>query len=212
VTSGSEPQWLAWARALQAIAQAGLEFTTGEFDILRYRDVRRIAVEIAAAHTDAPADVIARVFAEGAGYPTPKVDVRAAVVIDGQILLVRERSDGGWTLPGGWADPGETPAEAVAREVREEAGVEVRAVKLIALYDRARQGHPPFADSVYKAIFACAPAGPGPVRPDASGETDGAAFFDPAALPELSAGRTTPAQIARALAHHADPSLPTEFD
>ena len=205
-----EPDWLTWTRALQAIAQAGLEFTTGEYDVLRYRDVRRIAAEIAAAHSDAPPEVIEGLFADNVGYPTPKVDVRAAVIVSGEILLVRERSDGRWTLPGGWADPGETPATAVAREVREEAGVEVRAVKLIGLYDRAHQGHPPYPYSVYKALFACEPIGP--VAPRPAGETDGAAFFDPATLPPLSPGRTTASQIARALAHHADPSLATDFD
>jgi ADP-ribose pyrophosphatase YjhB (NUDIX family) len=206
----SEPAWLSWTRALQAVAQAGLNYAEDEYDIARYRDVRRIAAEIAAAHSDSPPEVIEGIFATGAGHPTPKVDVRAAVVLSGAILLVRERSDGLWTLPGGWADPGETPSESVVREVREEAGVEVRAVKLIALYDRARQGHPPYPDSVYKAVFACDPIGP--VAPRPSGETDAAAFFAPAALPELSPGRTTATQIARALAHHADPALATEFD
>jgi ADP-ribose pyrophosphatase YjhB (NUDIX family) len=206
----SEPDWLSWVRTLEAIAQAGLNYASDEYDVARYQDVRRIAAEIAAARSDTSAEVIERMFAAESGHPTPKVDVRAAVVVSGEILLVRERSDGQWTLPGGWADPGESPAEAVTREAREEAGVEVRAVKLIALYDRVHQGHPPYPFSVYKAVFACEPLGE--VDPHPSGETDGAAFFDPAALPQLSPGRTTSAQIARALAHHADPSLATEFD
>jgi len=206
----SEPSWLSWTRALRAIAQAGLTYANDKHDIERYGQVRRIAAEIAAAHSDSPSEMIEGIFATNVGHPTPKIDVRAAVIVSGAILLVRERSDGGWTLPGGWADPGESPSEAVAREVREEAGLDVRAVKLIALYDRARQGHPPHADYIYKALFACTPLGAAAPRP--SGETDGAAFFDPAALPKLSVNRTTPAQIERALAHHANPTLITEFD
>ncbi|HEX3875058.1 MAG TPA: NUDIX hydrolase [Solirubrobacteraceae bacterium] len=205
-----EPDWLAWTRALQVIAQAGLTYANDEFDIARYTDVRRIAAELAAAHTDTPAETIDRIFATDTGHPTPKIDVRGAIVAAGRILLVRERSDGRWTLPGGWADPGESPSQAVSREVHEESGLTVRAVKLIALYDRARHGHPPRVESIYKAIFACELSGPGMPRP--SNETDAAAFFRPTALPDLSLGRTTPAQIARAIAHHADPSLPTEFD
>jgi len=207
---GMDPQWLSWTRSLQAIAQAGLNYAEDEYDVQRYREVRRIAAELAAAHSETSAEAIEGIFARGSGHPTPKVDVRAAIIIAGEILLVRERSDGGWTLPGGWADPGESPSEAVARETREEAGVQVRATKLIALFDRARQGHPPHAEYIYKAIFACEPLGP--LAPQPSGETDRAAFFAPEMLPELSAGRTTGAQIARAFAHHADPLLATEFD
>lgn len=206
----SEPTWLVWTRALRTIAQSGLNYASDEYDLERYRDVRRIAAELAAAHTDVDAELIEGLFAANSGHPTPKIDVRAAVIVSQRILLVRERSDAGWALPGGWADPGESPSEAVVRETREEAGVDVRATKLIALYDRARQGHPPHSEYIYKAIFACDPLGPG--APRASGETDGADFFDPTGLPELSAGRTTPAQIARAFEHHADSSLATDFD
>jgi ADP-ribose pyrophosphatase YjhB (NUDIX family) len=206
----SEPDWLSWSRTLREIAQAGLTYATDGFDVERYVRVRRVAAELAEAHTDASRETIEGVFAADAGHPTPKIDVRAAVVVAGRILLVRERSDGGWTLPGGWADPGESPSEAVSREVREESGLAVRAVKLIALYDRARQGHPAHAEYIYKAIFACELSGPG--RPRPSNETDAVGFFGPSEVPELSLGRTTPTRIARAVAHYADPSLPTEFD
>ena len=77
-------------------------------------------------------------FACDAGYATPKVDVRGVVFQDGKILLVQERSDGMWTLPGGWADVGDSPADAVVREIREESGYETRATKLLALLDRNR--------------------------------------------------------------------------
>jgi ADP-ribose pyrophosphatase YjhB (NUDIX family) len=197
-------------RALQTIAQSGLKYATDEYDRERYREVRRIAAELAAAHNSAGPDIIEGLFAAESGHPTPKVDVRAAIIVSERILLVRERADGGWTLPGGWADPGESPSEAAARETREESGLDVRTTKLIALYDRARHNYPPHIEYIYKAIFACDLIGD--AVPHASDETDAAEFFRADELPVLSTGRTTAQQIERVFAHHEDPSLPTEFD
>jgi ADP-ribose pyrophosphatase YjhB (NUDIX family) len=204
------PPWLEWARRLQSAAQAGLAFTCNPYDAERYREVRRVAAEIAAARSGGDADTIERFFSAERGYPTPKIDVRGALIVDNTILLVKERDDGGWTMPGGWADVGESAADAVVRETREEAGMEVRAVKLIALYDRERHGHPPHPEYSYKAFFACEPLGSSDPRPGP--EATGAAFFDRGALPALSLARVTPEEIALAFAHHADPKLPTEFD
>jgi ADP-ribose pyrophosphatase YjhB (NUDIX family) len=197
-------------RSLQTIAQSGLNYATDDYDRARYREVRRIAAELAAAHSNARPDIIEGLFAAESGHPTPKIDVRAAIVVSERILLVREREDGGWTLPGGWADPGESASEAAARETREEAGLDVRATKLIALYDRARRNYPPHVHYIYKAIFACDLIGD--AVPHASDETDGAEYFAADKIPALSTGRTTPHQIERVFAHHEDPSLPTEFD
>jgi ADP-ribose pyrophosphatase YjhB (NUDIX family) len=210
LVASSEPRWLAWVRSLQTIAQSGLNYATDDYDRDRYREVRRIAAELAAANSDADPDIIEGLFAAGSGHPTPKVDVRAAIVVSERILLVREVADGGWTLPGGWADPGESPSEAAARETREEAGVDVRATKLIALYDRARRNYPPHIECIYKAIFSCELIGD--AVPHASDETDGVEFFPADKLPALSTGRTTAQQIERVFAHHNNPSLPTEFD
>jgi ADP-ribose pyrophosphatase YjhB (NUDIX family) len=208
--SSVEPPWLDWVRRLQAAAQAGLTYSQDPFDVERYRDVRRIAAEIAAEHSAAEVGAIEELFASARGYPTPKIDVRAAVIVDGRILLVRERDDARWALPGGWADVGETAGEAVARETREEAGLEVRAVKLIALYDRQRRGHPRHPEYSYKAIFRCDPISE--IVPRAGHEIDGAAFFAASELPDLSLPRVTPQQIAVAFAHQANPDLATEFD
>ena len=92
------------------------------------------------------------------GYATPKVGVRGAVFdAAGRILMVREVVDGNrWTLPGGWADVNQTPAQSVVREVFEESGYRVRAVKLAAVWDRARQVQPPMAFSVIRMFFVCA--------------------------------------------------------
>jgi ADP-ribose pyrophosphatase YjhB (NUDIX family) len=211
VTAGSQaPRWLVWARELQSVAQAGIAYSDNPYDIERYEQVRRVAAELAAARAGGDPDAIAGLFSLETGYPTPKIDVRAAVIHGGRILLVRELDDGGWSMPGGWADVGESAAEAAVRETREEAGVDVRAVKLIALLDRERNGHPPHPQYSYKAFFLCEVEDD--PSPRAGSETSGAAFFDPQELPPLSLARTMPAQIALACAHHDALGLPTAFD
>jgi hypothetical protein len=138
------PQWLDWMQRLQAIAQTGLAYAQDPYDIERYEAVREIAVEMAAAHTGTELSYVRNLFAGQVGHATPKVDVRAVVFRDDAILLVRERAEGRWTLPGGWADINESPSEAVVREAYEESGYRIRAVKLLALYDRNKHAHPPY--------------------------------------------------------------------
>jgi ADP-ribose pyrophosphatase YjhB (NUDIX family) len=139
------------------------------------------------------------------------MDVRSAVITEDQILLVREREDGNWTMPGGWADVGESAADAAVRETREEAGVQVRAVKLIALLDRERRGHPRHPEYSYKAFFACKLLKPATPRPGSAEITD-AGFFARDALPRLSLPRITPEEIGLAFEHHRAPQLAAEFD
>ena len=203
------PNWLDWAQRLQAIAQTGLNYSTNVFDIERYEDVREIAAEMAASFSDADADAMRALFAGQEGHATPKVDVRAAVFRDEAILLVRERSEGLWTLPGGWADIGESPGEAVAREAFEESGYRVRAVKVLAVYDRNKHPHPPYPFHAYKIFFQCELMGGEPAH---SMETDGVGFFREDTLPELSVMRVTPEQIARFFQHLRHPGWPTDFD
>jgi ADP-ribose pyrophosphatase YjhB (NUDIX family) len=200
---------LRWAQELQAIAQNGLLFAANPFDVERYARVRRIAAEMMTAGSPLAPDEILRLFEAERGYATPKVDVRGVVFSGDRILLVRERADGGWTPPGGWADVGESPREAVVREVLEESGYRTRAVKLLALFDRSRHPHPPLPFHVYKLFFGCELEGG---EPSASIETDGAAFFAEDDLPPLSPGRVTPGQIARLFEHHRHPDWPADFD
>jgi len=206
-----DPQWLRWARQLQAIAQIGLAFAENHYDRERYEDIRRIAAEMMAAGSDADVQHIAGLFAGEEGYATPKVDVRGVVFRDDGLLFVKELSDGGrWTLPGGWADVNDSPAEAVVREIREESGFETRAVKLLAVYDRSRHPHvPPHPYSVYKLFFRCEITGG---AASVSPETGGAAFFRENDIPELSIARITPDEIARLFEHYRHPDLPTDFD
>jgi ADP-ribose pyrophosphatase YjhB (NUDIX family) len=209
-TEPAAPRWLQWTRRLQSVAQAGLTHARDPYDLERYRDVSRVAAEIAAAGSEGDADAILGFFASERGYPTPKVDVRAAVIVQEEILLVKERDDGRWALPGGWADVGESAGEAAVRETREEAGIDVQPQKVIALYERERRGHPPHPEFSYKVFFACRARGV--PQPRGGAETLAAAFFAPDALPPLSAARVTPQEIAVAFAHHREPGLPTEFD
>ena len=202
-------RWLHWARQLQAVAQTGHHFAVNDFDRQRYGAVRQVAAEMLAAGTGADPSVIADMLAGLDGYATPRLDVRAAVFRDDRILLVKERSDGLWTLPGGFADVGDSPSLAAEREVLEESGFTVRATKLAALYDRNLHGHPPFAWHQWKVMFVCRLLG-GEAAP--SVETEAVEFFAEDALPPLSLARTTVRQIRHMFEHWRNPALPTSFD
>jgi ADP-ribose pyrophosphatase YjhB (NUDIX family) len=205
-----EPQWLRWARELQAIAQTGLTFSHDNYDLERYARLRAIAVEMLAVGSNTAIEQVQGLFNQDVGYPTPKVDVRAAVFQEDRILLVRETSDGRWTLPGGWADVNQSARECVEREVKEESGFDARAIKLAAVYDYRRQGNvSPHPYSIYKLFFVCELTG-GEAR--ASLETSAVEFFARGRLPELSLGRVNPGQIARMYEHREHPELMTEFD
>ncbi len=208
--TSSYPKWLDWVQRLQAIAQTGLSYGKDVFDIERFEQVRAIAAEIAACHSEGDIQKIDNLFAEEKGHATPKIDARGAVFRDDTILLVRERSDGRWTLPGGWVDIGESPSEAVVREVFEESGYETRAVKLLALYDRNKHDHPPIIWHTYKLFFLCELTGGTAI--EANTEITEVGFFHEDALPELSIGRVTATQIARFFAHLRHPEWPTDFD
>ncbi len=202
-------QWLAWARKLQALAQSGLAYSENPFDRERYEAVRRIAAEMVAGCTGTDPGLVDELFAGQAGYATPKVDVRGVVFRDDAILLVKERADGRWSLPGGWADIGESPAEATEREVYEESGYRTRAVKLLAFYDRNGHGHTPYIFHTYKVFFRCELLGGEPTH---SIETAEVGFFREDSLPELSLLRVTPEEIARFFEHLRHPDWPTDFD
>jgi len=207
-----DPDWLVWAREIQAIAQTGLAFTQDPYDHERYAALRRLAARIMADHTAADLGRIQTLFDGETGYATPKVGVRGAVFdSEGRILMVREVEDNDrWTLPGGWADVNQTPAQSVVREVFEESGYHARAVKLAAVWDRAKEGQGPSAFSVARMFFICSLQGGAPAT---SIETSGVGWFHPADVPaDLSTRRTTPHHINRMFAHWREPGLPTEFD
>ena len=206
-----EPNWLRWAKQLAALAQNGLTYSDNEYEIDRYRQIQRIAAEMMSAGFDCPPAALIDLFSRERGYATPKVDVRGAVFREDKILLVREKIDGGWTLPGGWADPCQSPSEAVAREVFEEAGFEVRVTKLAAVYDRSKHPHQPSMPfHLYKLFFLCEITGG---QAQESYETTGVEFYAEDSIPQdLSISRTLPFQIARMFEHRRNSALPTDFD
>jgi ADP-ribose pyrophosphatase YjhB (NUDIX family) len=203
------PRWLAWAREIQALAQSGLTYSSNEYERLRYRRLIEIAAQIVEAHTDLRGEEVLASLSMQPGYATPKVDVRGAVVREGQILLVQERSDEGWCMPGGWADVGDLPSEVVAREVWEESGFVVVPRKVIGVYDANRSGRPLEFYHAYKIIFLCEITG-GQARP--SHETLDVGFFDFADLPPLSPNRTNERHLDEVLAHLHNPQRPVAFD
>jgi ADP-ribose pyrophosphatase YjhB (NUDIX family) len=205
-----DPQWLSMAQELRAIAQTGLTFTADRFDRLRYERIRELAATMVARGSGGNYETILGILVEDKGYATPKVDVRGAAFVDGRVLLVREISDGKWTLPGGWADINQTAAECVVREIAEESGFVAKALKLAAVHDYQRSNRPSrHLDSIYKMFFICEIVG-GAAR--TSDETSEVAFFARDALPPLSQGRTTAAQIERMFQHAEHPELAADFD
>lgn len=204
------PKWLEWAREIQALCQTGLANTNDLFDIHRYQRMQEIAVEIVHTHSGIPKETILDDFRSQLGYATPKVDVRGAVLQEGRILLVREGSDRGWSLPGGWGDVGVSPSKMVAREVWEESGFKVKAERLIGLYD---QNFSPYAPlqfyHVYKLIFLCTITGG---RPRPGDDILAVDFFDRAKPPSLSTMRTSKKMLADIFVHVEHPELPAYFD
>ncbi|MGJ3250961.1 MAG: NUDIX hydrolase [Elainellaceae cyanobacterium] len=209
-----DPQWLKWAKELQAIAQIGLTFSTenslNSFDVQRYTRLREIATEILSIQGDLEHPVVLEILQQEKGYATPKVDVRGVVFRDDKILMVKEVSDGGWTLPGGWADVNETPRESVTREIREESGYETQPTKLLCVFDRSKHAHTPLLPfHVYKLFIRCELTGG---EPRTSIETSDVGFFGEDELPVLSTSRVLASQIQRFFEHYRNPDLPTDFD
>ena len=205
----SIPNWLFWARELQATAQTGLAFTQNPYDRERYEAMQALAVKMMAECTGSDPAVTEKLFASQSGYATPKVDVRAVVAQNGKLLFMRESHDGRWSLPGGWADIGESPSQIAEREVLEETGYEVEASKLLAVYDKARHDHPPEFWYCYKLFVRCELRGGAPTR---GIETLDTGFFGVNEIPPLSTPRVTEAQVRRMFVHLSQPDLPTDFD
>lgn len=205
-----EPQWIGWARELQSIAQIGLHYATSEYDRERYQRIGNLAVEIFAEYSNEKPAVIQRLFQLESGYATPKVDVRGVVLDQAKMLFVRERSDDLWTLPGGWADVNDSPSEAVEKEILEESGYQAKAERMLAVFDRAKQGNePPFPFHVYKFFILCSLKG-GHAR--ATLETSDVGFFGQNEIPPLSLSRVTQRQIDYCFEASRNSDFPCQFD
>ncbi len=181
------PRWLEWAREIQAIAQTGYHYSSDEYHRQRFGRLMEIAAEITGEYSDLEHPNVLLAYQQQIGYATPRVDVRGAVIQNGRLLMVRELSDGGWTLPGGWADVGETPSAAAEREVWEEAGYRVKATRVVGVYDANRMGQLELFHA-YKIVFLCDLIS-GQASP--SIETSEVAFFKRDELPEKFSGERT---------------------
>jgi ADP-ribose pyrophosphatase YjhB (NUDIX family) len=207
--SKTNPRWLQWAREIQALSQTSITYAENEYQRERYTRLSEIASEIIAEHTNHEASDVIDVLQIQRGYATPKIDVRAAIFKEDKLLLVKERADDGWCMPGGWADVGDTPSNAVERETQEETGFEVKARKLIGVYDANRLGELVFFHA-FKLVFLCEIRG-GESRP--SNETSEVVFYSGDEIPSrLSGERTKQYHIQDAFDVFKDPSLPTKFD
>lgn len=187
-----DPFWLDSVKRVLALAQNGLAYAENPYDIERYEELRRLGEEMLARLADSPVETIVGLLSGETGYQTPRVDIRGVVLRGERVLLVRERIDGFWALPGGWADVGLSPGEVAVKEVREEASIEAAPVRLLAVLDKRFHDHPPSPFHTWKLFILCEERGgqpaPGP-------ETSEVGFFTPEELPPISLTRNTPEQV-----------------
>lgn len=204
-----EQKWLTWAKEIQGIAQTGLTYAKDVYDIERYEALRELSVDILVNYTFESKERIRLSFAGEGGYSTPKVDIRGVIFRDGKILLVREKLDGKWALPGGWADIGLSPSEVAVKEIAEESGFQAETVRLLAVLDKKFHSHPPEPYHVYKMFILCRIVG----GEAAEGvETSGVEFFAEDELPELSAERNTAEQLRTMFQFLKNPEKPVILD
>ncbi len=197
-----------WAKELQFIAQAGLTYTKDPFDKERFERVREIAAEIMSLQSGLSLAKVKDLFCNETGFQTPKLDTRAAIFKDNKILLVEE-NDGTWSMPGGWVDVMETVKSNTVKEVKEEAGLDVEAVRVIALHDRNLHNQPPYAYNVCKVFVLCEVKG-GCFHPNI--ETVGSGYFGLDELPPLSVDKNSYQQIEMCFTARSDKDWQVEFD
>ncbi|HIG44613.1 MAG: NUDIX hydrolase [bacterium] len=206
-----EDRWLSWAKRLQAISSTGQFFGASDFDKERYDEIFKIANGMLASLGNVPMQQIAGLVPDaGEGYATPRVDVRGAIFRNQRILLVQEKLDGLWTLPGGYADVGASPAENIEKEVLEEANIAVKAVKLFGVFHKSRHEYQQDARDFYKLFFICEPLDDS--EPEPGAETQATGYFELSKLPPLSKGRVIEKHIRLAYDYLDTPNLATVFD
>ncbi|ASK60771.1 ADP-ribose pyrophosphatase [Virgibacillus phasianinus] len=202
-------QWLEWEKRIQSLSQAGLAFSKDVYDIERYEELRAISVEIMEGYTGLEMEKVEELFTNETGYQTPKVDVRGAVFKDDKLLMVREKVDDRWSLPGGFCDIGLSPAENIVKEIKEESGYDAAYKKLIALLDTNKHGHPPLPYDYYKLFVHCEIVGG---EASSGMETNGVEFFAETNLPKLSTKRNTETQIRMLFEYKRNPDMATIVD
>lgn len=190
--------WLDWAVELQSLAQVGLTYGKDPFDRERYERIREISAEMVAQMSELPVEKVRELFCNETGYQTPKIDTRAAIFDNGKILLVQEKN-GKWSLPGGWCDVNVSVGENTVKEVKEESGLDVIPLRLIAVQDREKHNLPRYAYGVCKIFVECAVKGGGFQE---NIETTGFDWFGMDALPPLAEEKNTAEQILMCFRSH----------
>jgi ADP-ribose pyrophosphatase YjhB (NUDIX family) len=203
------PKWLEWAREIQQLSQTGLAFAKTDYEKKRYERLIKLTAEMIDYHTQLDKPAVEKVFMKQPGYATPKIDVRAAVVNHNKILLVQEKSDKMWAMPGGWADVGDTPSEVAIRETKEESGFDVKPRKVVGVYDANREGGYLEFFHAFKIVFVCDLIG-GEAKP--SDETIDVGYFSFEELPPLSKNRTNNNHLEEVQLHLKDSNRQTYFD
>lgn len=201
-------KWIEWAREIYSLSQAGLVYSKNEFDLERYKRLQEITAEMIENQSGLSKESVLQSFSMQAGYVTPKIDVRGAIIRENKILLIQEKADGKWAMPGGWADLGDAPASVAEREVWEESGYRVKAEKVVAVIDANRIKPMEFYHA-FKIIFLCRLIGG---EPQISHETLAVDFFELNNIPSLSIYRTNENMLKEVFEHLKDPARPTYFD
>ena len=204
----SDLKWLEWAKELQFLAQTGLAYTKDDFDRERFERIRTIAAEMMSLQSGLPLEQVQGLFCNETGFQTPKLDTRAAIFSDNKILLVKEKN-GTWSMPGGWVDVMQTIKSNTVKEVREEAGLDVEAVRIIALQDRNKHNQPPYAYNVCKVFVLCKVSGG---NFQSNMETVESRYFGLDELPVLAEEKNNKEQIEMCFSACRDDDWQVKFD
>ena len=199
------------AQRIRAMSQTALTYSSDEYEIDRSKELIEISNRIMSIVSGVKDEDINACYAPIKEYITPKVDIRAVIFNDkDEILLVKEKADGRWALPGGWSDVGYTPSEVVIKETKEETGYDVQVIKLLAVLDKRCYNNPASSFYIYKFCFLCEIA-----DDNDSGLTFDIldkGFFALDRLPPLSLSRILPEQITLLDKLRRDPYSATYFD
>lgn len=202
-------KWLKWAIEIQSLAQAGLTYTDNVYDIERYERLREIAAEIIEEKSNISLKKVKDLFCNENGYQTPKIDTRAAIFKDEKILLTHE-NNGTWSLPGGWCDVLESVASNTIKEVKEETGLDVETIKIIAVQDRNKHNKPIYAYGVCKIFVLCNVIGGEFIE---NIETTEIKYFSLDEIPNnLAEEKTNNEQIEMCFKAYKDEKWQTQFD
>ncbi|GAF12534.1 MutT/Nudix family protein [Bacillus sp. JCM 19046] len=204
-----EQKWIHWARKMHAIAQSGIAFSRDVYDLERYEELRSLSAEIMEQYSEVKKETIEEWFAKEEGYQTPKLDVRGALFKENKILLVREKAEHRWSLPGGFCDVGLSAKENIVKEIKEESGYDAEVLRLVALLDMNKHNHPVQPFHYYKLFFHCRLLGG---EGEVGLETDQVGFFSRDCLPEVSTGRNTTEQIQLLFSFYDNPQKQTVVD